>query len=113
MSIELIGPFEYKFNKVAVDGCVVPNVTITHIIDDVHELVFDNRFSVQGNWSIMQDYIWIIAQVQAVSAGYTHHGKDSKRSNPFAVQAMIYNINPLDKAADIVELYPEGEQNAE
>lgn len=88
MATAAIGPTipHYKFT---VDGYSVPNLTgILVDGENTWNLIYDERFGYTCADQDLHQLVWWIANIAAVNAGFTHHGKDSRPLNPHTVQVM-------------------------
>lgn len=85
--VNLHGPFAPVFYLVEYDGFLVPNLLARKATDhpDRWCLVLDERFATE--WLPREEierWIGMIANAQALGAGYPCHGAE-KKSNPFRV----------------------------
>lgn len=90
MSTSLIGPMAHPHEDyhLCVDGCLVPNVRVTRSSDGQWRVCLDNRFMIEVEREELDRWGWLLANAQAIGAGYSCHGPNSRRTNPYAVQAM-------------------------
>lgn len=89
---------------VTLDGFLIPRI-------QVHEdpgsglwnVIYDGRFTISAKLEELQQWLWLVAQAQAVGEGYSCHGANSVyRPNPYQVRVMgIGSIQMTSK--DILE----------
>lgn len=86
--IELIGEFRDRWHDVVYRGFRVPNLHVSEQEDGTWLVTFDGRWGF-GPFSRHELNTWLplVADAQAVGAGYACHGAETKH-NPFRV-AMI------------------------
>ena len=85
---DMVGPFDDSFNyRVKVDGCEVPYIRASMMkgTEDRWVLCLDNRFMLEVPHDEVQRWMWFVADAMAVAAGWSCHGKQGRRMNPFAV----------------------------
>ncbi len=85
---EIVGPFTQ--HRVAVDGYGVPKLEAVETIQEtengaVGEVHFtlDNRFGLTVPTHLAHSVAWFIANALAIGAGYSCHGENSQKSNPY------------------------------
>lgn len=97
--VELVGPFDGEHYRLTVEGCEVPYIVGRCNPDsDAVELTLDRRFAVTTNQAELRKWAWFLAHAMAISAGYTCHGKQSAKINPFAKG--LIGVSFVDKEAD-------------
>lgn len=78
-------------HAVTIDGYAVPNVEVAeNAATGQWHVTYDGRFSiVASDLEELQRWLWMVAQAQAVGAGYSCHGANSVyRPNPHKVKVM-------------------------
>lgn len=83
---------------VSLDGYKVPYLTATKLSENEYNLVVDNRFGAIIHTDDLNTIIYLIAHGMAVAAGFTCHGKNSKRANPF--NTMMLEIGTISTDED-------------
>lgn len=78
--IQAIGPFELY--RIVVDGYQVPNLT-GRLINGMWHFTLDSRFGVDVPERYGHGVAWMIATAQAIGAGYSCFGENSKPANLF------------------------------
>lgn len=79
--VEFIGPFT-ECHKVTSGGYRVPNLTAIVTGENV-VLNLDERFMIEATRKEASKWIWFIANAMAIGAGYSCHGENSVKPNPF------------------------------
>ena len=100
MSTNYVGPFE-GFYVVAVDGCIVPKITATKNGKENWDIHLDNRY-VQPNVTEneVSKWLWFIANAMAISAGYSCHGDNGSKLNPFTTHIIGLSFDKLEELED-------------
>lgn len=100
MSTEILPPGQPECLLI-VDGYAVPHITLIKANDNEYTIVVDGRFSKFVHRDDIEEWGWLLAHAMAVAAGYTAHGKHSRRANPYNVQVgFIGTITTDDGNAD-------------
>lgn len=112
MGVEIIGPVvqEPRFD-LAVDGVVVPHVHGVPAEKD-GELYLEVRRVLFGPWTREEVLALapLLARAMAVSAGYTHHGPESRPDNPHAFPRVgRMPLRRVLRAVDAPEVVGDGE----
>jgi hypothetical protein len=89
---------QYPSSRVSLDGYLVPNLRATKVGDFEYNLIVGNRYAALIHVDDLEDYVFLLANAMAIAAGYTSHGKHSRRANPYKVQTM--EIGSVDTDAD-------------
>lgn len=85
-----------------VDGYPIPHVKVTKQEDGNFYLSLDDRFGfIAEGWGELWRFAWFLAQCMAVSAGYSSHGPNSRRMNPYG---------PAEDPEPVV-VWPEGHEH--
>lgn len=75
--------------EVTIDGFAVPHI---EAFETDHgrscNIMLDGRFGITIPAEQAQSVIWLLANALAVGAGYSCHGENSQRANPFKVRVM-------------------------
>ena len=84
--IEIVGPFLEEW-KVTFDGYQVPYISAREK-DGTVDVCIDHRFMMPGPVSREEFDRWlpILANAMAVAAGYSCHGENCNKLNPFTVR---------------------------
>lgn len=81
--MELHGPFRPTYHLVSIDGYEVPNVRVYARANGTFALSLDERFcSEDVTEAELHRWVWLLANAQAIGAGYACHGAEAKY-NPF------------------------------
>nr|WP_312374928.1 hypothetical protein [Delftia acidovorans] len=82
--LQILPPME-EGQSVAVDGFLVPRVKVTeNKATGLWYLTLDERFGVSDvPIEELNRWLWIIANAQAIGAGYSCHGENSIERNPY------------------------------
>lgn len=83
-TVEIAGPYisANDIHYLVVNGCRVPHILLWQRDDGITwSLNIDGRFSGDFTKDEIEGFGYILANAMAVSAGYTHHGPDSKPMN--------------------------------
>lgn len=86
-------------HQVTIDGYAVPRVEVAEDPATGNwQVTYDDRFGVTAeNLEELQRLLWLVANAQAVGAGYSCHGEHSVyRPNPHKVRVMC--IGSVDTA---------------
>lgn len=78
-------------HQVTIDGYDVPRLEVAEDAETgTWHVVYDGRFGIVAeNIEELQRWLWIVANAQAVGAGYSCHGENSiYRPNPHKVKVM-------------------------
>ena len=76
-------------HQVTLDGYLVPDVEVGQAPDGTWNVVLDGRFAIDGcSFEDLQKWIWLVANAQAIGAGYSCHGENSVTANPFKIRCM-------------------------
>jgi hypothetical protein len=84
-------PAREPAHAVTLDGYMVPRVEVSEdAATGQWRVTYDGRFGVvAGSIEELQRWLWLLANVQAVGAGYSCHGENSVyRPNPHQVRVM-------------------------
>jgi len=85
-------PIQSIGQPVTIDGYLVPRVQVNKTADTdttgQWNVSYDNRFSILASQEEMQRWLWLFAQAQAISEGWSCHGEHSRRANPHQVKVM-------------------------
>ena len=91
---EPFGPFQSW--PVSVNGYAVPHINVAPMADGTHYVTVDGRFGIHK--SVTQEELdnWmpILAHAMAVAAGYSCHGENSQKINPYCVGVSKVSIPP-------------------
>jgi hypothetical protein len=80
---------QMSVREVTIGGFAVPQVEARESDDGVScSITLDRRFGIDVPADIAAEVIWLIANAMAIGAGYSCHGANSVRSNPFKVKVM-------------------------
>ena len=93
--LQILPPME-EGQAVAVDGFLVPRVkVIENKMTGLWYLTLDERFGVSDVCiEELNRWLWIIANAQAIGAGYSCHGENSIARNPYKTRvACIASIS--------------------
>lgn len=91
MTAVLEGPF-IEYYHLIVDGYVVPHVKAHKVNENEYNLSV-GHFVALIHKDDLEQVAHLLANGMAIAAGYTCHGKNSRRANPYNVQMMqIGNI---------------------
>ena len=87
-TVEIIGPFRGDVYHLSVDGCALFGVELYQRNDTPEKWTvrLDGRFEIDAEEEEVMRWAWLMANAMAISAGFTHHGPDSRRANPHAVR---------------------------
>ena len=89
--IEAVGPFEQY--RIVVDGYQVPRLT-GRLTDGVWHFTFDNRFGCEVPEKHGCEVAWMIANAQAVGAGFSCFGENSQPLNEFKCRLLGLGVAP-------------------
>lgn len=84
-------PARIAGQAVAVDGYAVPGIEVSEdCASGRWHVTYDGRFGiVADSLEELQRWLWIVANAQAVGAGYSCHGENSVyRPNPYRVRVL-------------------------
>lgn len=84
--VEFVGPFVEEW-RVLSEGCSVPHLSAIVMKSGDISLALDRRFLVEGSPEEVRKWVWFIAHAMAVAAGWSCHGPNSRKVNPYNVQA--------------------------
>lgn len=88
--VEFVGPFALPPYRITADGYSVPHLA-AHLkagTEGTWVLVLDSRFMLEATHEEACRWLPFLANAMAVAAGYSSHGANSRRANPFSVQMM-------------------------
>lgn len=71
-----------------VDGYAVPHITLIQANENEFTICIGSVASKLVHRDDIEEWGWFLANAMAVAAGYTSHGKDSRKANPYNVQSM-------------------------
>jgi hypothetical protein len=80
--------------QVTVDGFAVPNIEARETDNGTQcHIALDGRFGAVIPAEHAQEVIWLLANALAIGAGYSCHGENSVKANPFKVR-----VSEIDSA---------------
>ena len=81
--VEIAGPYARTSDafRLIVNGCKVPYIQLYKYDNGNLMLIIDGRFGGDFTKEEIMKFGYVLAEAMAVSAGYTHHGPDSKPMN--------------------------------
>ena len=85
---DMVGPFDQSFDyRIKVDGCEVPYIkaSLMKRTEDTWVLELDRRYLLEVKHEEVERWMWFVANAMAIAAGWSCHGKQGRRMNPFAV----------------------------
>lgn len=92
--LEFLAPREQR--AVTIDGYAVPRVEAQEVDGGRNTMItFDGRFGISIPAEYAEQVIWLVANAQAIGAGYSCHGENSQRLNPFKVR--VVEIEAIDR----------------
>lgn len=82
-TVEIAGPYVSAgdIHYLVVNRCRVPHILLWQRDNDTWSLNVDGRFGGDFTKDEIERFGYVLANAMAVSAGYTHHGSDSKPMN--------------------------------
>lgn len=81
-------------HEVTIDGYLLPNIEVTER-EGRYSVLLDRRFLIEGcAFDELQRWLWIVANAQAIGAGYSCHGENSQAVNPHKVQCVRVDVPP-------------------
>lgn len=93
MTVEITEPRQ-PGSLVVIDGYLVPNIEV-HDNPAGVEIVLDGRFGITiTDRGVFADVMFLIANAQAVAAGYSCHGENCELSNPHKVKCTRLDGTP-------------------
>jgi hypothetical protein len=87
---EIHGPFIPE-HRVTVGGYAVPAISVVPLTgeeDGRSNVVLDGRFCLMADAEEIRRWMPLVAHAMAIGAGYTCHGENSRRANPYRVRMM-------------------------
>lgn len=100
--IDFLPPRESR--EVTLDGFAVPRIEAREVNDGIDCNIFlDRHFGITVPAHCAAEVIWLIANAMAIGAGYSCHGENSQRVNPFKVRVFEIDTKSLPSTP------PEGE----
>ena len=87
-TVQIIGPFRGDVYHLSVDGCRLFGVDLygRHDTDKKWTVCLDGRFEIDVSEDEVKRWAWLMANAMAISAGYTHHGPNSRPANLHATR---------------------------
>ena len=84
---------------VTLDGFLVPRVQVHEDPESgLWNVIYDGRFAVTAKLEELQQWLWLVAQAQAVGEGYSCHGANSVyRPNPHRVR--VFGLSRVHMAS--------------
>jgi hypothetical protein len=93
-ALEIVGPFEEY--RVVWGGYEVPHIEARPMKDGTYYVTVDNRFGIHQSVTReeLENWMPILANAMAVAAGWSCHGDNSRRPNPYMIRVSRLHREP-------------------